>query len=115
MLATIATPSLPHLAPPSPGFACWPYCIFIAVHSDCRAICFGGSPRQATKPASCIRHPIVTALRMRQVSERVLETDEPVIGKTKALMAGVEGVLSLAQGAQPRPPHTECAAPRAQS
>ena len=33
-----------------------------------------------------------------QVSERVLETDEPVIGKTKALMAGVEGVLSLAQG-----------------
>lgn len=35
-----------------------------------------------------------------QVSERVLETDEPVIGKTKALMAGVEGVLSLAQGQQ---------------
>ena len=37
---------------------------------------------------------------MRQVSERVLETDEPVIGKTKALIAGVEGVLSLAQGLQ---------------
>jgi len=33
-----------------------------------------------------------------QVSERVLATDEPVIGKTKALMEGVDGVLSLAQG-----------------
>ena len=39
-----------------------------------------------------------------QVSERVLETDEPVIGKTKALMAGVEGVLSLAQGPQDASP-----------
>ena len=38
-----------------------------------------------------------------QVSERVLATDEPVIGKTKALMQGVDGVLSLAQG--PSAPH----------
>lgn len=31
------------------------------------------------------------------VSARVLATDEPVIVKTKALMEGVEGALSLAQ------------------
>jgi hypothetical protein len=33
-----------------------------------------------------------------QVSERVLATDPPVVVKTKQLMAGREGVLSLAQG-----------------
>ncbi len=45
--------------------------------------------------------PVLAPTRMDgrvQVSERVLATDEPVIGKTKALMEGVEGVLSLAQG-----------------
>lgn len=36
---------------------------------------------------------------MQQVSERVLATDAPVIVKTKQLMAGASGVLSLAQGA----------------
>ena len=36
---------------------------------------------------------------MEQVSERVLATDAPVIVKTKQLMAGASGVLSLAQGA----------------
>jgi len=41
-------------------------------------------------------HPNATA--MRQVSERVLSTDPPVIVKTKQLMAGHTGVLSLAQG-----------------
>lgn len=33
-----------------------------------------------------------------QVSERVQATDAPCIVKTKQLMQGVEGVLSLAQG-----------------
>ena len=35
---------------------------------------------------------------VQQVSERVLATDAPVIVKTKQLMAGASGVLSLAQG-----------------
>lgn len=33
-----------------------------------------------------------------QTSKRVQATDAPVIGKTKALIAGVQGVQSLAQG-----------------
>ena len=33
-----------------------------------------------------------------QVSRRAQATDAPVIGKTKALIAGVQGVRSLAQG-----------------
>ena len=32
------------------------------------------------------------------MSERVISTDSPVIVKTKQLMAGASGVLSLAQG-----------------
>lgn len=35
---------------------------------------------------------------MLQVSERVLATDEPCIVKTKLMMQGIEGVVSLAQG-----------------
>lgn len=32
------------------------------------------------------------------MSERVIATDEPCIVKTKSMMEGVEGILSLAQG-----------------
>lgn len=38
---------------------------------------------------------------MSQASERVLITDEPVIVKTKRLMAAAEDVISLAQGYVP--------------
>lgn len=38
------------------------------------------------------------ATDMLSVSERVLATEEPCIVKTKQMMAGVEGVVSLAQG-----------------
>ncbi len=72
---------------------------------------WGSQALQLRSGLRCVQVPCATALCVRQVSERVLETDEPVIGKTKALMAGVEGVLSLAQGALPRLSHTACVAP----
>lgn len=42
--------------------------------------------------ADAVRHVV-------QTSRRVQATDAPVIGKMKALIAGVQGVQSLAQGA----------------
>ena len=41
--------------------------------------------------------PVPTLDRL-QVSERVMQTDEPVIVKTKKLMAAATNVVSLAQG-----------------
>lgn len=55
---------------------------------------------------------------MTQVSQRVLDTDPPCIVKTKRLMAGQQGVLSLAQGIvhwQPPPASLETAARLLQS
>ena len=56
----------------------------------------------SSKHASTVLHLAESFERSRlpmiQVSRRVRATDAPVIGKTKALIAGVEGVRSLAQG-----------------
>ncbi len=38
------------------------------------------------------------SVMLQQTSERVNSTDDPVIVKTKQLMSGTEGVISLAQG-----------------
>ena len=58
-------------------------------------------PPQSDRPSeSRMRLPSsaqVCAKRL-QVSERVLATDEPCIVKTKQMMEGVAGVVSLAQG-----------------
>lgn len=56
------------------------------------------SARHAARPCLQLAHHMCTV----QTSKRVQATDAPVIGKTKALIAGVQGVQSLAQGVPPQ-------------
>lgn len=62
--------------------------------------CIAGFSCQGSIPLS---HPELLSLFLKQkhsvkVSKRVLDTDDPVIVKTKQLIAGQQNVISLAQG-----------------